>query len=237
LLRYLDSDTTASNISAKEKRVAAQHISVGSVYTMFVNSESDHYEVLQEPIPRESSTYELFSEWPEIGLVAKKLFKGEELNERDEGWLREVSEVTGWELNDVIDDLKNINRDPIERVEKYYSLYTEYLEKAKNYYELNDFKQAGEKLYGAVLALIKYYAAIKGMALVHWSIGKIQRFVINNVKNELRELFIDLLDNTHQLHEHFYEAHLDEQIFKWRWSRALKLLERIHDLIKFSNTF
>ncbi|MEM1538463.1 MAG: PaREP1 family protein [Thermoproteota archaeon] len=235
MLRYLDSDTTESNISAKERRVTAQRISVGSVYTMFVNS--DYYDVLQEPVPRESSTYELFGEWPELGPVVKKLFKGEELNERDEGWLREVSEETGWELNDVIDDLKNISRDPVERAEKYYSLYTEYLEEAKNYYRLNNFRQAGEKLYGAVLALIKYYAAIKGMPLIHWSRGKIERFITNNVKQELRKLFRDLLDKTQPLHEHFYEAHLDEQTFKERWIEALKLLERIHDLIRFSNTF
>ncbi len=202
---------------------------------MFVNS--DYYDVLQEPVPRESSTYELFGEWPELGPVVKKLFKGEELNERDEGWLREVSEETGWELNDVIDDLKNISRDPVERAEKYYSLYTEYLEEAKNYYRLNNFRQAGEKLYGAVLALIKYYAAIKGMPLIHWSRGKIERFITNNVKQELRKLFRDLLDKTQPLHEHFYEAHLDEQTFKERWIEALKLLERIHDLIRFSNTF
>ncbi|MEM2189414.1 MAG: hypothetical protein QXO15_04365 [Nitrososphaerota archaeon] len=139
-----------------------------------------------------SSTRELFDEWPELWLVAVKLFRGEGLNEWDEGWLRKVSEATGWKLNDVIDELKNVSKDSAERAEKYYSLYTGYLEEAKNYYRLNDFRQAGGKPCSAALALIKYYAAIKGMPLIHWSRGKIEKFITNNVEHDLRKLFRDL---------------------------------------------
>lgn len=187
---------------------------------------------LPQPVPGESSTHELLNEWPELWLVAAKLFKGEGLSERDEAWLREVSEATGWELNDVIDELKNIDRDPAERAEKYYKLYREYLNGAKEFYRNDDFRQAGEKFYAAALALIKYYAAIEGVLIMHWSKSKIEKFITNNVEPKLKKPFRDLLDKAQPLHEHFYEAHLDEQTFKERWDEAMKLLEGIHSLIR-----
>ncbi|MEM2153174.1 MAG: hypothetical protein QW241_08700 [Candidatus Bathyarchaeia archaeon] len=54
--------------------------------------------------------------------MAAKLFKGEGLNEWDEGWLKEVSEAIGWKLNDVIDELKNVSKDPAERAENIIAL-------------------------------------------------------------------------------------------------------------------
>jgi len=231
LLRYVSFDTTASSISAKGGQVAARPISVGSTYTVFANSDkSDYYEVLQEPVPRESSTHEQF-DCPELQLLAAKLFKGRELNEQDRGWLKEISEVTGWELNDVIDELKNIDRDPAERAEKYYRLYIEYLEKAREFYRYKDFRQAGEKLYAAVLALIKYYAAIKHLPIMHWSRGKIEKFITSNVEPGLKKKFRDLLDKAQPLHEHFYEGHLDDQTFRERWNETLDLLEKTSKLI------
>ncbi|MEM4977227.1 MAG: PaREP1 family protein [Desulfurococcaceae archaeon] len=131
----------------------------------------------------------------------------------------------------MLDELRSVGKDPAERAERYYSLYIEYLKEAEKCYELGDYRQAGEKLYGAVLALIKYFAAVKGLPLVHWSRGKIEKFITSNVEHELRKLFRDLLDKTQPLHEHFYEAHLDEQTFKERWGEALELLERAHDYI------
>ncbi|MEM4676132.1 MAG: PaREP1 family protein [Nitrososphaerota archaeon] len=232
MLSFVGSDATISSINVKEGQVAAQPISVGSVYATFVSSS--HYKVLRESVSVGSFTYELFDEWPELWLVAAKLSRGEELSEWDEGWLREISEATGWRLSDVLDELRSVSKDPAERAERYYSLYIEYLKKAKNCYELGDYRQAGEKLYGAALALIKYFAAIKGLPLVHWSRGKIEKFITSNVEHELRKLFRDLLDKTQPLHEHFYEAHLDEQTFKERWGEALELLERAHDYILHS---
>ncbi|MEM0233437.1 MAG: PaREP1 family protein [Candidatus Nezhaarchaeales archaeon] len=159
MLSYVGSDATISSINIKEGQVAAQPISIGNVYVMFVNSS--HYKVLRESVSVGSFTYELFDEWPELWLVAAKLSRGERLSEWDEGWLKEISEATGWRLSDVLDELRNVSKDPAERAERYYNLYTEYLKKAKNRYELGDYRQAGEKLYGAVLALIKYFAAIQ----------------------------------------------------------------------------
>ncbi|MEM2030637.1 MAG: hypothetical protein QXW66_07375 [Archaeoglobaceae archaeon] len=44
----------------------------------------------------------------------------------------------------MIDKLRNISRDLVKRAEKYYRLYTEYLEEAKNCYRFNDFRQLHE---------------------------------------------------------------------------------------------
>jgi len=67
----------------------------------------------------------------------------------------------------VLDELRSVSKDSAERAERYYSLYIEYLKEAEKCYELGDYRQAGEKLYGAALALIKYFAAVKGLPLVH----------------------------------------------------------------------
>ncbi|MEM2153176.1 MAG: PaREP1 family protein [Candidatus Bathyarchaeia archaeon] len=112
-------------------------------------------------------------------------------------------------------------RNPFRRLFEIF--WENYLEEAKNYYRLNDFRQAGEKLYGAALTLIKCYAAIKSVPIMYWSRGKIERFITNNVEPELRKTFRDLLDKAQPLHEYFYEA--------------LKLLERIHNSIRFSHHF
>jgi hypothetical protein len=37
---------------------------------------------------------------------------------------------------------------------------------------------------------------------------------------EYKELFRDLLDKAHILHEHFYEAHLSNEGFGERWGRS-----------------
>ena len=67
---------------------------------------------------------------------------------------------------------------------------------------------------GAVTALIKFYAAARGIPIVHWSIGKLDYFVENNVEKKYRKLFRDLLDKAHMLHEHFYEGHLSFRGFE-----------------------
>jgi hypothetical protein len=35
-------------------------------------------------------------EWPEVLKVVGKLVRREELNQGDEGWIKEVSETCGW---------------------------------------------------------------------------------------------------------------------------------------------
>ncbi|MEM1914013.1 MAG: PaREP1 family protein [Thermofilaceae archaeon] len=213
--------------------VILRHFHAESAYSLSVSS--GYYEIFRGPLSRESPTvpmwFEQFIEYPELLRVAVKLSSGVMLDERDKEWLKEVSEVTGWDPDDVAEDLRSVSEEPSTRAERYWKLYEEYLEKARKHYRRGDFKQAGEKLYGAVLALIKYIAAVKGVAVVHWSRGKVEKFITSNVEPELRELLRDLLDKVQPLHEHFYEEHLDEQTFRERWSKVVELLERTRSVL------
>lgn len=117
---------------------------------------------------------------------------------------------------------------PSKRVERYRDLLEKYLEEAKKLAEKGDTRHAAEKLWGAILALVKMYATMKNVPRVHWSRGKIERFIENNVEKDLRQQFIELLDKGSALHEHFYEGHMARKTFVERWSRALELIEQAY---------
>ncbi|MEB2835861.1 MAG: PaREP1 family protein [Desulfurococcales archaeon] len=170
---------------------------------------------------------EIEAEWPELrGLVARAR-RGEPLSELDEAWLRELSEATGWDSGDILEDLGMAGADPSERVERYRGILEKYLEEAKRHYERGDTRQAAEKLWGAITALVKLYAALKGVPVVHWSRGKMEKVIASNVEGELRGLFLELLDKGSALHEHFYEGHMTRETFEERWRSALHLIEEI----------
>lgn len=185
-------------------------------------------------IEKSSNAYflsELTDEWPEVAEIAKKLSRREKFTEEDELWINELVEETGWDKEAIYDELINITVDPSERIEKYRELHEKYFEEAKRLKEEGDTRQAGEKLWGAVTALIKLYAAIKHTPILHWSRGRLERFVTNNVEEEYKALFRDLLDKTHPLHEHFYEAYLDRKSFDERWEEVIKLLEKAREIV------
>jgi hypothetical protein len=170
-------------------------------------------------------------EWPEVIEITKKLNQSERLTEKDELWINELAETVGWDRNAIINELTNISADPSKRVEKYKELHEEYFKDAKKFKKEGDTRQAGEKLWGAVTALIKLYAANKNIPVMSWSRGKLERFITNNVEEKYKRLFRDLLDKTQIFHEHFYEAHLDNKTFEERWEEAVRLLEKARELI------
>jgi hypothetical protein len=174
----------------------------------------------------------LVEEWPEVLKVVGKLVRGEELSQGDEEWIREVSEACGWEKEDIVDELRNIFADPSAKAERYRKLFKEYLAKALEYKERGDFKQAGEKLWGSALALIKFYASLKNVPIVVWSLSKVERFIANNVAESDRRLFRDLLDKTFPLHSSFYEGELAPEVFEQRWGEALDALERVRRVVE-----
>ena len=183
----------------------------------------------------QGSTYRLLSElareWPEVVTISLKLVRGEELGEPEKRWLNELAEATGWSVNDVVEELSNLDADPSERVERYKQLFEQYLDEALRLKEAEDTRQAAEKLWGAALALIKLYASIKGVAVIHWSRGRIERFITNNVERRIRSDFRNLIDKASTLHEHFYEDFLDKRTFDERWEEALEQLERVRRVV------
>jgi len=168
---------------------------------------------------------ELLREWPEVAEISTKLLRGEKLDERDELWIREVAEAAGWSVNDVVEEFKNLDADPSERVERYRSIFESYYREAFAQKERGDTKQAGEKMWGAVTALVKLYAAAKGIFISHWSLSKLYSFVENNVEERYRGIFADLLNEAYVLHIHFYEGHMGSAAFERQWRRVVELVE------------
>jgi hypothetical protein len=226
---YLDKYFEGDGVIKKYEAVNLNDI------TIVTRTRRDTGSIFEKPEIKEvSNAYflsELAEEWTEIVEIAEKLSRREKLTENDELWINELAEATGWDRNAICDELMNIIVDPSERIKKYKELHEKYFEEAKRLREGGDTRQAGEKLWGAVTALIKLYAAIKRAPTLHWSRGRLEKFVTNNVEEEYKALFRDLLDKTHPLHEHFYEAYLDEKSFDERWEEAIKLLERARKVV------
>jgi hypothetical protein len=175
----------------------------------------------------------LVEEWPEVLEVVGKLARGEGLGRGDEEWIREVSEVCGWSRDDVVDELRNILSDPSARAERYRRLFEEYLGRALEYKERGDFRQAGEKLWGSALALIKFYASLKNVPIAVWSLGMVERFIASNVAESDRRVFWDLLDKTFPLHTRgFYEGELAPEVFELRWGEALEALGKARRVVE-----
>jgi len=184
-----------------------------------------------EKIERLHEVSTLVGEWPEVFRLAYRLRAGVRLAEDDRLCLRELSEATGWDPEDVAEDLAEIDVDPSARAERYRELHEKYFREALEFEAKGDDKQASEKLWGAITALIKLYAAEKGVFVAHWSRGRMESFITNNIKPHYRKLFRDLLDKGATLHEHFYEAHLDEATFEERWNELVDLLEKAREIV------
>jgi hypothetical protein len=173
------------------------------------------------------TTNKIFSEFPEIASLAIKLSSGESLSEHDKFLLKELSEATGWGIDEIIEELKRIDANPSERVKKYRELFERLYKEAVELVE-KDTVQAAEKLWGAIVALIKLHASIKGV-FVEWTHDKLYNYVTRNVEEKHRKLFRDLLKAGEPLH--FYEKGMDYEAFKDCWKDAVELVEKVKELV------
>ena len=177
---------------------------------------------------------ELVVEWPEVVELASKLAKGVELSEVDRSWLKELAEASGWDAEDLAEDLRNLSTEPSARAERYRKIFEKYYEEALRLAEKGDTQQAGEKIWGAVTALVKLHAARKGVPIVQWDHGKLYNYVSSSVERELREPFRNLLRAAEVLHKHFYEGHLDVSAFTDHFSDARRLIEEVRKALGVS---
>lgn len=104
---------------------------------------------------------ELFHEPPEVVSLAVKLSAGEPPNERDKLTLRELVSATGWRADDVEEELRSLWVDPSDRVGRCRELFESYYREALEAVN-GDSRQAAEKLWGSITALIKLHAALRG---------------------------------------------------------------------------
>jgi hypothetical protein len=144
-------------------------------------------------------------EFPELFALVGKLVEEKPLDETDEANLRELAGATGWSVDDVVDDLRNGWGDPLGRVDRYREMFERYYREALKLVD-RDARQAAEKLWGAVMALVKLHASLKRVFIAGWDHGKLYNYVTNNVDEKYRELFYGLLETGEVLHRHFYEG-------------------------------
>jgi predicted hydrocarbon binding protein len=173
------------------------------------------------------TTNKISLEFPEIASLAIKLSSGESLSEHDKFLLKELSEFTGWSIDEIIEELKRIDADSSERAKKYREFFEKLYKEAVELVE-KDTVQAAEKLWGAIVALIKIHASIKGV-FVEWTHDKLYNYVTRNVEEKHRKLFRDLLKAGEPLH--FYEKGIDYETFKDCWKDAVELVEKVKELV------
>jgi hypothetical protein len=169
-------------------------------------------------------------EFPELFALVGKLVEEKPLDETDEANLRELAGATGWSVDDVVDDLRNGWGDPLGRVDRYREMFERYYREALELVD-RDARQAAEKLWGAVTALVKLHASLKRVFVAGWDHGKLYNYVTRNVEEKHRELFYDLLMTGRELHRYFYEGDLDRDTFINFWTGAFKLLEEAKEVV------
>ncbi|NAZ24351.1 MAG: hypothetical protein GU357_01115 [Thermofilum sp.] len=166
-----------------------------------------------------------------MARLAERVAKGQRLEGLDEENFKELSSATGWDEADLRVELARLGEDPSESIERYKELFEKYSQEAEELFRQGDTRQAAEKMWGAVVALVKLYAAIKGVFVAHWSRSKIDSIIASNVEPEYRKLFRDLVDRAQVLHEHFFEGSLNEELFRERWVETLELLEEAKEVV------
>jgi len=180
---------------------------------------------------REAQLFEIRKAWPEVARLSERVSRGQCLEGLDVENFKELASATGWDEADLRMELTRLGEDPSENVERYKELFEKYSLEAVELSSRGYTRQATEKMWGAVVALVKLYAAIRGVFVAHWSRSKVDSVIASNVEPEYRKLFRELVDRAHVLHEHFYEGSLNEKLFRERWDEMLELLKEAKEVV------
>ena len=180
---------------------------------------------------REAQLFEIRKAWPEVARLSERVSRGQCLEGLDVENFKELASATGWDEADLRMELTRLGEDPSENVERYKELFEKYSLEAVELSSRGDTRQATEKMWGAVVALVKLYAAIRGVFVAHWSRSKVDSVIASNVEPEYRKLFREFVDRAHVLHEYFYGGSLNEELFRERWDETLELLEEAREVV------
>lgn len=120
--------------------------------------------------------------------------------------------------------------DPPRRVEVYLRLHEDYLKEAEELYNKGDLVQAGEKYWGAVVALLNAIAELKGWE--HYS-HRDYDVIINRLYGETGDKSIILnFSVAERLHANFYHNFMDRKAFEVHRQAVLELIEKLKESIK-----
>jgi len=118
-----------------------------------------------------------------------------------------------------------------EKIELYVELHEKYLSEAKALEDKGDIAQAGEKLWGAVCALLSALGELRGWR--HHShrdyCDIIERLVAEFDDPELSRLFA----SAERLHANYYHAFLHPESFKAHRDAVLELIRRLREVLGY----
>jgi len=171
------------------------------------------------------------SKWPEVVRIHEKLVKGEKFSSLDKQWIKELVEATGWSVEDVMDEIKNLDKDPSTRVGKYQKIFEDCLLSAKELKEKKRNRQAGEKLWGAVIALLKLYASKRGIPLIPWDSESLFSLIGYTKERQTQDAILNLIARAGVLHQNYYECILGRKAFKYFFGDTLELIEKFKELL------
>ena len=115
--------------------------------------------------------------------------------------------------------------DPEARIDAYKRLFYKYLEDAERLYQKGDLVQAGEKLWGAVTALLNIIGELEEKP--HYSHADYWDLVeaIAEVTNDPE--YSTLFTLAERLHANYYHAFLRPMTFRAYWEAGEKLVEKL----------
>jgi hypothetical protein len=143
------------------------------------------------------------------------------LTDRDRELLEELALVSGWDKEDKIRELLEMQID-------YAELHRKYLREAYELKEKGDFANAGKKLWGATTALMKEALSDVPYNMdewIEWTKQIIDKYIIK-YGGEFRDVFEELLDRAWSLYDFSmrfcYDG--DAETFEYLWERVMESL-------------
>jgi len=118
--------------------------------------------------------------------------------------------------------------DPSLRIEVYMKLHERYLRDAEELYAKGDLIQAGEKYWGAVIALLNAIGEKRGWS--HYT-HRDYAEIIERLSEELKEPLGRLFAGIERLHANYYHNFLTKVNFEAHREDALKLMRKLRSLM------
>ena len=159
----------------------------------------------------------MFECW-KFGELVNRLRNGT-LTDRDRELLKELTLVSGWDEEDKIRELLGMI--------DYAELHRKYLREAYELKEKGDFVNAGKKLWGAVVALLKEALsdAPHTDEWIEWTRQIIDKYITRYGKG-LKDVLRELLDRAWSLYDFSMYSDADTETFEYIWDRVMESLQK-----------
>ncbi len=144
--------------------------------------------------------------------------------------LRELAEKLGTTPELLLAGLLAEKLDPETRVEAYRELFEKYMREAEELYERGDYTQAGEKLWGAVTALLNIIGELEGKP--HYRHSDYWEIVEDIAEVTGDPEYSTLFGLAERLHENFHHGFMAPESFHAHWEGAKRLVEKLRRYLR-----